>query len=41
MLIRSRKMSITLLILFFLNIARWDFDCFGSNMYLYYILSIK
>jgi len=26
---------------FFLNIARWDFDYFGSNKYLYYILSIK
>jgi len=26
---------------FFLNIARWEFDYFGSNKYLYYILSIK
>jgi len=34
-------MSITLLIRFFLNIARRDFDYFGSNKYLYYILSIK
>jgi len=40
-LITSRKMSITLLKRFFLNIARWDFDYFGSNKYLYYILSIK
>ena len=39
----SAKMSITLLIRFFLNIARWDFDFdyFGGNKYLYYILSIK
>ena len=22
-------------------VARWDFDYFGSNKYLYYILSIK
>jgi len=29
------------LIRFFLNIARWDFDYFGSIKYLYYILSIK
>ena len=40
-LITSHKMSITLLIRFFLNITRWDFDYFGSNKYLYYILSIK
>ena len=36
-LITSRKMSITLLIRFFLNIARRDFDYFGSDKYLYYI----
>ena len=30
-LITSRKMNITLLILFFLNIARWDFDYFCNN----------
>ena len=34
-------MNITLLIRFFLNIARWDFDYFGSNKYVYYILSIN
>ena len=41
MLITSRKISITILIRFFLDIARWDFDYFGSNKYLYYILSIN
>ena len=41
MLIASRKISITLLKRFFLNIVRWDFDYFGSFKYLYYILSIK
>jgi len=40
-LITRHKMSITLLVRFFLNVARWDFDYFDSNKYLYYILSIK
>jgi len=45
---RVRNMQVKLLSLdnasytrFFLNIARWEFDYFGSNKYLYYILSIK
>ena len=35
------QMHKILLAWIFLNIAMWDFDYFGSNNYLDYILSIK